>query len=235
MRTTRGPDGRDRLWFDGDEIERIMEAELRKASLLPDAAKPEVDIERFIEKHLRAHLDQYAVLEPSVLGLTEFVAGKPPKVSINKTLTGSALDEDESAPGMLGRYRATLAHEAAHILLHRCLFEFAIGNMSLFEQPTKTATLQRCLKRDASFRRVTDWREFQANEGMAALLMPRTIFTSVARTHIERVFPGRIDIPDGQGLRVVPFLANAFSVSRQAATIRLTTLKLLAKGQERLL
>jgi hypothetical protein len=216
-----------------------MESELRKASLYPSIEGPVVDVERLIERHLKVALDQHADLDPTVLGLTEFFTGKPPRISINKSLTGSALDEDETPPGALGRWRATLAHEAAHVLLHRALFEFAVGNMSLFGTEQRAETpgrqLHRCLKRDASYRRVADWREFQANEGMAAILMPRTFFLSVARREIEQAFPSGA-IPEGDEWRVAVPLARRLGVSKQAATIRLTTLKLVTPtGQENLL
>jgi hypothetical protein len=238
MRQYRGPDGRERLWFEPKEIDTIMEAELRKATLSPTADEPAVDIERFIERYLKVGLDQYADLEPSILGLTEFFSGKSPRISINRILTGSALDEDESQPGILGRWRATLAHEAVHVLLHRCLYEFAAGNMSLFggdDVPGADARkLHRCLKRDASYRQVSDWREVQANQGMAALLMPRTLFLQVARAEIHDIYRSET-IPHGEEDRIAAVLSSRFVVSRQAARIRLNTLELVpAQGQERL-
>jgi len=45
-------------------------------------------------------------------------------VSINKNLTGAALDYDDTPSGILGRYRPTVAHEAAHVIVHRCLFAY---------------------------------------------------------------------------------------------------------------
>jgi hypothetical protein len=121
MKWYRGPEGDQRLWFEQDEIELVVDDELRKAGLLPTQAAPVTDLERFIVVHLRARLDQYAELEPDVLGLTEFTSGKPPAVSINRDLTGSALDSDDALPRLTGRWCATLAHEGAHILLHRIL------------------------------------------------------------------------------------------------------------------
>ncbi len=237
MKTFRAPDGGERLWFDPGEIDRIIESELRKASLLPSVEAPVVDVERLIEKHLKVALDQYADLDAAVLGVTEFFEGGPPRISINKSLTESALDEDDTQLGALGRWRATLAHEAAHVLLHRTLFEFAVGNMSLFDRDSRAASpvrqLPRCMKRDASYRAVPDWREFQANEGMAAILMPRSFFLSAARREIEQTFPSG-SIPEGEEWRVAAPLARRLGVSKQAATIRLTTLKLASTAQERL-
>jgi hypothetical protein len=215
-----------------------MEAELRKASLLPKPDSPVVDIERFIERHLKVELDQYADLEPSILGLTEFFLGKSPKILINRVLTGSALDEDDSQPGILGRWRATLAHEAVHILLHRCLYEFAAGNMSLFTGDDVfgkgARKLHRCLKRDVSYRPVSDWREVQANQGMAALLMPRALFLQVSRSEIDCMYPGGV-LPHNHEERLAAVLSSRFQVSRQAARIRLQTLGVVpTPGQGRL-
>ncbi len=238
MRRYRGPNGDERIWFEPSEIEQIMESELRKAAIMPTAEAPVVDLERFVEQRLRVGLDQYATLDASVLGLTEFFEGKAPRISINKDLTGAAVDDDDSPLGVRGRWRATLAHEAAHVLLHRSLYEFAVDNLSLFASDsnrTETKQLHRCLKRDLSFRRVSDWREVQANQGMAALLMPKSLFAKVARKELETFYPGRDKIPPGDEDRVAQRLAPLFEVSRHATRIRLSTLGFVTpQGQEHL-
>ncbi len=232
MRQYRGAGGEECVWYEEDEIERMMEAELRKSDLSPTSAAPVVDLEKFIARHLKAKLDQYADLDPTVLGVTEFFTGGAPKVSINRVLTGSALDEDETQPGILGRWRATLAHEAAHIVLHRFLYEFAAGNLSLFDrEPADGGARQRllrCLKRNLSYGNVSDWREVQANKGMAALLMPRRVFSEMARVEIDTAYPATKAIPTEGDEQIVAKLAAAFQVSRQAARIRLSTLRLVS-------
>lgn len=236
MRRYRGPGGEERIWFEESEIELITSSELEKAKVMPTDALPVVDLESFIERHLKATLDQYADLEPGVLGLTEFCHGKPPRISINKDLTGSALDEDESPPGRLGRWRATLAHEAGHVLLHRNLFEVAVGNLSLFDRDVTDGAggSHRCLKRDATYENGGDWREVQANRAMAALLMPKKVFALVARREIAKIHPGRDAMPAGTESRIAASLAPMFQVSRQAARIRLGTLGLVEiQGQTR--
>lgn len=235
MKTIRGRGGQDQLWFVEGEIEAIVDSELRKAGLMSTQFSPAVKIEEFIERHLGAKLDQHAPLEANILGVTLFTRGGPPAIAINATLTGSAMDEDESPPGALGRFRATLAHEAGHVLLHRHLFDVAANTLSLFERENQPAVEKRCLKRDASFRRVSDWREFQANQAMAALLMPRSVFTAVAIEEIGKLFPGHDRVPEGREGAVAARLSVAFEVSRQAATIRLSTVGLLAGKQTSLL
>jgi len=222
VKNYRSADGEQRIWYDEDEIERIMEDELRRAGLFPDRRGSVVDIEAFIEGHLAASLDQYAALPVEVLGLTEFVPGKPPAVRINADLTGSAMDSDWCPPGVEGRWRATLAHEAAHVVLHRTLFDRDLNQGSLFSSPTSndSSRLHRCLKRDVAHRtQPPDWREVQANRGMASLLMPRSVFTRAAR---------RAGAGSSQDLdNVTRSLAELFGVSRQATTIRLRTIGLI--------
>lgn len=229
MKTYRRRDGSEALWFEDGEIDTLAEAELQRASLSPSGDTPAVDIEKFIERHLRVVLDQHAELPDDVLGVTEFITGKQPRIAINKDLTRWALDDDMSPPGSLGRWRATLAHEAAHVLLHRSLFEPPEGTLALFaDGPAPTPKLHRCLKREVTFRPASDWREVQANQGMAGLLMPRSIFATFARAEIEKLHPAADRIPAGAEDAVAAILAPKFEVSRQAARIRLTTLGFVA-------
>jgi hypothetical protein len=234
----RGPGGDQRLWLDRDDIELMMEDELRGANLLPAAANPAVDIEVFLERHLKVSLDQHADLPADVLGLTEFFPGKTPRVAINKDLTGSAIDEDESPLGLRGRWRATLAHEASHVFIHRPLFELPPEQGRLFGDSPEPAQegqrLMRCQKRSVLYRGTSsDWREVQANQGMAALLMPRSVFLAVA-TFLQGAngpsMPGSAD-----ARRLVVDLASRFEVSRQAADIRLSTLGVLGPAGQRAL
>ena len=229
MNWYRGPKGDQRLWFEPSEIETTAEVELANAGLVPSIAHPVVDLERFLEQHLQVELDQYAALNADVLGLTEFASGRAPRVSINADLAGAALDYKDGTPGLIGRWRATLAHEGGHVLLHRVLFERDAGHVSLFGQDVdkKTASrgLMRCLKRDVGYvGRVFDWREVQANRCMAALLMPRGLFVEVARRAMSDLgIPTPAEgSPDASVL--AEELADRFAVSHQAATIRLTTL-----------
>lgn len=239
MKRYRAPSGEDRLWFDTDEIETIVEREVNRAAMMPTLSEPAIDLERFIERHLGASLDQYAELDAGTLGLTQFFQGKPPHICINKDLTGCAVDDGISPPGIRGRWRATLAHEAGHVVLHRSLFEFAAGTLDLFDVNTESDTtapsLQRCLKPNLSYRGVSDWREFQANQAMAALLMPRSFFLQVARIEIGAAFPDHDRVPAGSEVRIAAALAERLDVSKQAARIRLETLGLVdPPGQAKL-
>jgi hypothetical protein len=175
-----------------------MSSELTKAGLMPPLDNPVVDLPTFVEQYLKADFDSYATLDSKVLGETEFQVGTKTKVSVNKDLTGAALDNDETQPGVLGRWRATVAHEATHVILHSCLFNPNEDQRSLFdaleEAEPEVKHLQRCMKRDVLFRGTTsDWREIQANMGMAALVMPKTLFIAAVRQEMERLGVKRID------------------------------------------
>lgn len=205
----------------------MMESELRKAGLYPTLKEPAVDVERFIGHHLRVKLDQHADLDASVLGLTEFYAGAPPKISINRDLT-NAIDDDESQPGLLGRWRATLAHEASHVLMHRILFELPPGQQNLFgvEEPTAGGQLMRCLKSNVLFRGGSrDSREIQANMGMAALLMPARFFVALVSETVQEIGIETTTLVAGSpaAAELATVLRDRCRVSKQAALIRLET------------
>lgn len=229
MKEYRSAGGQRKLWYERNEIESIMQDELYRAKLLPDANDDDVtvDLEALVEDHLKLSLDQHAPLDADILGMTDFLTGRPPKISINADLTGAF--EEGDTPGIEGRWRATLAHEVAHILLHRVLFEQDDLQRGLFSAselaPQKgPKNLMRCLKRNVVYRGGgSDWREVQANMGMSALLMPKEVFVRVVRNA-----RAALSVPDGglssgspDARALTEEVARRFSVSKQAAGIRL--------------
>ena len=234
--------GERRLWFKKDEIEQIMEDQLCKSGMFPDLAHPSVDIESFLEFHLEVKLNQHAVLEPDVLGVTGFPKGCRPLVRINKALTSEA--EGMSPPsGQLGRWRATMAHEGAHVVLHRGLFEVSPEQGSLFHLDNRSIpSLMRCLNRNVSFSQGLggDWKEVQANRGMAALLMPKRFFSELVRTIVgassTEGLIGKIPKAGSVDLaKLLRELSSLCEVSQEAARIRLETLDLISNPNEPML
>lgn len=232
MNWYKSADGEQRIWYELDEIEQIADDELRRASLFPTADEPVVDLEKFIESHLRSKLDQHAPLPADVLGATEFEPGKKPHVQINRELTASA--DARSAPGIYGRWRATLAHEGAHILLHRPLFELNPDQTMLFDVPEEStpSRLLRCLERNIVGRGAGDWREIQANRGMAALLMPAALFRSLFMSELSAIGLTRSALERDREdvLQLVRRLSVRCGVSQQATGIRLETLALVPQA-----
>jgi hypothetical protein len=207
----RIPDpGGERVWFDADEIERITAEALKSAGLWPTEVSRAVDIEQLVEVHLGAIVDYAGDLPETVLGYTAFE--KPPRVVVNRRLTDLALAPGASL-GLRGRWRATLAHEAAHILLHAGL------RLSGASSPKLTV---KAMQATGNGPRSGDWREVQANMGMAALLLPRGPFLEEARRLLERepVFPPLAN----EGLvakRLISILAEQFEASQEATRLRL--------------
>lgn len=237
MKVYRSTDGGNRIWFNEGEIEDIIESELRKSGFYPTVENPMVDLEGFIEEHLKASLDQYAALDPDVLGQTEFLRGHRPVVKIDGKLTRKAIDAGPQAQlGMLGRWRATVSHEASHIILHRSLFEICEDQGSLFGEDSECDEPERvqCLKRDISYANIGDWREYQANNGMAVLMMPRTLFVQIAHEHCELLDIDSLIISesDRSASKLAFGLAKVFGVSQQAAQIRLRTLGFVCSSEQ---
>lgn len=239
MRWYTNTRGEQRLWIEDAELDELMETELRRSGSLPAAGGTSVNIERVLEKHLKVRLDQHAELPDDVLGQTDFFANGRHEVRINRALTAAVEDEDECPPGVRGRWRATMAHEATHVLLHSRLFVDPAAQGELWGAQGATGssrTLHRCLRRDVHLdgRGGTDWREVQANKGMAALLMPRTVFIERARAEMQQLGVKEADArPEHPSMgHVVARLASAFETSRQATRIRLQTLGLVHAGDQ---
>ena len=241
MKIYNASDGGARIWYEKGEIEDLDEAELRASDFYPTKDKPVVDLEGFVEEHLKAGLDPYAKLDRDVFGLTEFRRGRSPVVKLNEALTRAVVDADpKTVPaGLLGRWRATLAHEGSHVLLHKMLYEVSESQGSLFDKPAEDDEVEsvQCLKRDVAYAGVADWREYQANMGMAALMMPRQLFIEVAQEHCDLLGVELLmgEMATDAAYRLSRGLARVFGVSGQAAEIRLKTLGFIcAPGQQTL-
>lgn len=235
-----GPEGDQRIWYEATEIEDAMAEQLRKAGQRLTLASPAPDLEAFVEQHLGVPLDQYAILPDAVLGVTAFQRDEQPTVYLSSTLTEAA-DEIPPRPGARGRWRATIAHEAAHVILHRYLYDPNMARIRSgdyrdpLEQQHADGQLFRveCLNRSIDGGSVTggratrDWKEVQANRGMAALLMPNSIFQRVATLN-GAVAGSTLDPDSVDGRVLVATIAESFQVSRQAATYRLQSFEYIS-------
>ena len=234
-----GPDGQPRIWYEPEEIEGIAEEELRRAKLTPTPENPVTNLEQLIEIHLKAKLDQYAELPEDVLGVTHFQSRQRIHVSISRMLTESA-EESTPRPGVVGRWRATMAHEASHVILHRYLFDpLLTGTIVSRSKENKPgyARLMRCLNSNVvpensenwnRTRRANDWREVQANMGMAALLMPKRLFIRIAHQQIDELMISGITKGSPSATSLCSVVAEIFQVSKQAASIRLESLAIVS-------
>ena len=210
MRERRDPGGRMpyRIYFEDGEIDQIMEAELRRAHL-PRIGDSAVDVDAFIETYLQI-TPEYVTLPRGVQGATDFFRDGTVAMRISAELSERAgLHE----PGAENLIRTTLAHEAAHVLLHRSLF--LTQSEALFGQQASRQEL--CRDIDPAGRGYTgEWWEWQANRGMGALLLPRSEIIGIAGPWTAAA------LRDGQ---LVQMIARRFEVSNTAVCYRLEQIK----------
>ncbi|MCJ7578872.1 MAG: ImmA/IrrE family metallo-endopeptidase [candidate division Zixibacteria bacterium] len=230
------------LWFEDGEIEALAEKHRKNfISPIEQTESPVMDVDKFVEIYLRdalkkeVVLDPYADLQriegPNVLGATYFFDDRL-EVKIEKSLTEEAERTDQ-----WGRYNATLMHEGGHCILHPVVFQRDLNQQVLFH-PTdhnKIKCLRRTIEAPYTVSYNNEWWEWQANQFMANLLMPKELF--LAHFEMERNAYGIRD--NGELVKdeylfnaVVGYLANTFHVSKQAVKIRLYELKQIPNLQQ---
>lgn len=175
------------------------------------------DLTALIEQHV-SDLDQYADLSPygsGVEGVTEFVRNGKPRVSIS-----------ESVHRITNRLRTTLTHEFGHVILHGYLFALETRQLAL--GPNQKPNAIYC-KRDTMLPiGKRDWMEWQAGYASGAALMPRSHVTKAVGDiqHRMNIF-GPVPAEGDSGKTLISAVVDGFSVSRDAATVRLKILGFL--------
>lgn len=200
------------------ECENIVAALLREGDGTEEFPLATEQLTRLIERDAE-DLDLYADLSeygPEVEGLTKFVPGRKPLVSISREL---ASDERRK-----NRLRTTLAHEWGHVHFHAYLWEIEPPGPDLLRH-NPHADKQIC-KRDTMLDAAEyDWMEWQAGYVCGAVLMPVSRVRSLVRTYQEEhgLF-GPIGVTDSHGRALIEAVRRRFDVSADAARIRLLKL-----------
>jgi hypothetical protein len=231
-----------RIWFEDGEIEKIAQTHRQDFTrLIRETDNPAIQVEKFVEIYLRDALKKEVVLDPyadlqriegrNVLGATYFFDDRL-EVKIEKSLTEEAERTDQ-----WGRYNATVMHESGHCVLHPILFQ-RDTNQQVLLHPTsnnKIKCQRRTIEAPYQVSYSGEWWEYQANQFMANLLMPKQPF--LAHFEMERNAYGIRD--NGELVKdeylfnaVVGYLANTFHVSKQAVKIRLYELKQIPNLQQ---
>jgi len=190
--------------------------------------------------------------EPIVLGLSKWNGPSERQIIINSALADSHKKNDSH------RFNFTLAHELFHVIEHlpRATFSrgpemlrFQLENPVIVERPratVKKTTAQRAVDRWTGVNKPRalfsneDWREWQADNFAAALLMPEWSVTNEFRLRLEAEF---VVIPKDRNVRKEAFelagktqfdgkfykesFADIFDVSTQAMAVRLLGLGLV--------
>lgn len=168
-------------------------------------------------------LDLYSDLsaeEGEVEGVTDFFPGKRPKVRIAKHLS-----ENE---WMANRFRTTLTHELGHVKFHAFMFDAPRSGL-LFE-PASLLVTNKCKRDNMLEARQTDWMEWQAGFACGAFLMPSTVLTQTVCEFFDRLGSPTMTMQPSstEGPSLIATITERFSVSRDAARVRLLQKRILA-------
>jgi hypothetical protein len=234
MKTFRAKGGpfAEQPFYKPEEIESICSDELQKLNLYPSAPEP-IRIDRFIEKRFGVQ-PIYEDLPRGLLGFTRFGSKGVAEIVVAK-----ALDEEGTVPAER-RLRTTLAHEGGHGLLHAHLFAFGTPPDSLFAGGL-ASDAPKILCRDGGVSGVEvaktkppyRWWEFQANQAMGALLLPKTLVeTAVGSILVSKGILGVRTLPDDRRERAVRLVAETFDVNPIVARIRLDALYPVASAKQ---
>lgn len=225
MRTYRTKSGpfTEQPFYKLDEIESICVEALTSVELFPASPSP-VRIDRFIEKRFKVQ-PSYNALPTGILGFTRFGAN-----GVEEIIVSQALDE-EGTTAAERRLRTTLAHEGGHGLLHAHLFALGDRPDSLFAGELATDAPKIMCRDDAQAggdsgkKPPYRWWEFQANQAMGALLLPRSLVEKALEGSLE--MRGLLGIPvllAGSRESSIHLIADTFDVNPIVARIRLEAL-----------
>lgn len=208
----------ERPYYTFDEIDHICTDELQAVGLYPTSPGP-VRIERFIEKRFGVSA-VYEDLPSGIVGYTRFGPKGVEGISVSR-----ALAEDLTRTSGY-RVNTTLAHEAGHGLLHAHLFGPGLEPGSLFgEKGDVTKILCRESGVDGlSGRKRYDgrWWEFQANQAIGGLLLPRLVVVQCLGDLVEsRGAFGTKVLPRSRREEAAHRLSGVFAVNAVVARIRL--------------
>ena len=227
----RSPWGKQ-LRFDDDEFEAMMDSARRRSGDCFEAGRG-IDVDAVLLRSEGVEAD-YLELPEGILGRTKFVRDGSVQVEISRSL-GDASGVDHVARR---RLRSTLAHEVGHIACHRVLFVQDTESFSLFSD-TELHALSRnvdpilcrgeCV---GSAGYSGEWWEYQANQCMSALLLPRALVVESVRPFVR--IEGMMEIavlPEGRREQAVRHVAEIFEVNPVVARIRIA--ELYPEGSER--
>ena len=212
-------------FFTHEDLERICRDALEQHGLFPSEPTP-VRIDRFVEKRFNI-LPSYEYLPMGLLGFTRFGPKGVEEIVVSKTLDEAGTQIAER------RLRTTLAHESGHGLLHAHLFAFGTPPDSLFGDALADRTPKLLCRsggipssetsrtRKQSYR----WWEYQANQAMAILLLPRSLVqAALASILTPRGVFATPTLPANRRDAAIRLLADAFDVNPVVAKLRLEVL-----------
>jgi hypothetical protein len=202
------------LWFEPGEIDDICSDALSARGCFP-ATPAAVEIETFIEKQFGCSVE-YLDLGTTVLGFTQFSENG----AVARMGASSSLFESGD-PGAR-RARSTLAHEAGHGLLHAALF-INPPRSDLFPEGMYDPKRRRimCRPEDLATGYNGRWWEYQANQAIGGLLLPKKLVFQTLAPFLEKTgVLAQPSLVDGRRESAVREVSKVFEVNPAVARIR---------------
>jgi len=208
-------------YFADDEFDVMMDELRQRVGSECFAEGRGIDVDLVLLRCFEVEAD-YVNLPRSTLGRTRFAPDGRVEVQVSRELAELA-ETDKTARH---RLRTTLAHECGHISCHRQFFLRDCETLSLFTatDPKKPELAILCRNETIGKHGYKgEWWEFQANQCMAALLLPKQLVVP----HVDRALatsgqPSLEEaIREGRAGDILLELSNQFDVSLEAAFYRL--------------
>ena len=220
-----------KLYFEDREFEELMDDARRKAGPNVFVRGKGVDVDLVLLRAFELEAD-YVDLEPGVLGRTLFGPNGPLDIQISRSLVVKA----EASDVARRRLRTTLAHEAGHVACHACLFLQDTETASLFPPTPPDPELNVLCREDTVGWMVhtRSWVEYQANQCMASLLLPRPLFAAHVAECLGALSLESVEaaILNDRGREVLRWLSTIFDVNERAIHFRLQKLGFVTDGTQ---
>lgn len=211
-------------YYEDAAFEDMAMAELSSVGLLPETPEP-VRVDRFIEKRFGI-APEYKDLPPGVMGYTKFGPAEIEMVRISRVL---AEDGSRSAERLIN---STLAHESGHMIMHKGLFTLQVreGEHSLLPRDINLEKGEiRCRSdivkagdgAENAPRYDGRWWEYQANQMIGTLLMPRPlVYEAVDPLLASPGLMGMKVLENSRREDATRLLAEVFDVNPAAVRVR---------------
>lgn len=220
-----------RLWFEEHEFDAMMDEVRHKAGQLVVTPGRGVDVEGIFENVFKVVPD-YIELPQGILGKTVFHRDGRFEVYVSRALS----DEADSDAVARRRLRATLAHECAHVVEHGHLHLIDGLTLPLFGETEPPAPKVLCRQESVGSFNVGgydgQWWEYQANRGMASLLLPKRLVSEFVQGRLaSKGFRTMDDALKAEAAEpLVRAVMSTFDASMQLVMYRLRELGILPKG-----
>ena len=215
-------------YYEDAEFEEMAIAELSGVALFPEAPEP-VRVDRFIEKRFGV-IPEYEDLPLGVMGFTKFGPEEIEAVIISRALSEEGR---QSAERLIN---STIAHEAGHMIMHKGLFTLQVRESAHSLLPSdidpekgeircRSEIVEAGDKAESTKGYDGRWWEYQANQMIGTLLMPRPlVYEAVDPLLASQGLLGTKVLEDSRREDAARLLVETFDVNPAAARVRVAKL-----------